>query len=62
MPQIDWMHVVALAFGAASAYVMQRFGQKPGDSAFPVPPTATPANPATPPTFRVILVKDESTK
>ncbi|MBX9677511.1 MAG: hypothetical protein K2X38_02025 [Gemmataceae bacterium] len=60
MPQIDWMHVIALAFGAASTYVMQRFGgPKPADSPFAIPQPATPAKTADPPTIRVILVKDE---
>lgn len=63
MPQIDWMHVIALAFGAASAYVMQRFGgEKPANAPFAFPQPATPAKAAEPPTIRVILVKDEPSK
>jgi len=61
MPQIDWMHVIALAFGAAGAFVMQRFGgAKPTDPTNPFAPIAPSANPADPPTIRVILVKDET--
>ena len=65
MPQIDWMHVIALASGAVGAYLMQRLGiPKPADAA-PFPPIVDPARAAKaadPPTFRVILVKEESAK